>query len=154
MTRHHRHHYLGFAATQWDMFRKEEQPRVKPLLYVYRVLMTGIHLMRTGRIEANLLTLNEEFRLPHIEDLVYRKVHGVEKSTLDVPESDFHRTEYERLVERLEAEAARSALPDAPICVEELHNLLVRVRLAGLQNDPEEKSARPLAKLPSDHDKT
>ena len=72
----------------------------------------------------------------------------------DVPEVDFHRIEYERLVERLEAEAARSAPPDAPICVEELHNLLVRVRLAGLQNDPEEKPARRLAKLPSDHDKT
>jgi len=28
---------------------------VKPLLYVYRVLLTGIHLMRSGQIEANLL---------------------------------------------------------------------------------------------------
>ena len=33
----------------------------KTLLYVYRVLLTGIHLMRTGRIEANLVTLNQEF---------------------------------------------------------------------------------------------
>ena len=33
--------------------------RVKPLLYVYRVLLTGIRLMRTGEIEANLITLNE-----------------------------------------------------------------------------------------------
>ena len=48
ITRHHSHHYLGFAATQWKLFRKEDPPRVKPLLYVYRVLLTGIHLMRTG----------------------------------------------------------------------------------------------------------
>ena len=27
---------------------------MKPLLYVYRVLLTGICLMRTGEIEANL----------------------------------------------------------------------------------------------------
>ena len=38
--------------------------RIKPLLYVYRVLLTGIHLMRTGKVEANLVVLNDEFRLP------------------------------------------------------------------------------------------
>src|SRR4051794_23439368 len=30
VTRHHSHHYLGFAAGQWREFRKD--PRVKPLL--------------------------------------------------------------------------------------------------------------------------
>lgn len=131
VTRHHAHHYLGFAATQWDMFQKEDPPRVKPLLYVYRVLLTGIRLMQTGRIEANLLTLNEEFRLPYIQDLVARKVHGVEKGTLEIPEVDFHRAEYEQLVSRLESEGAQSSLPDAPNCLEELNDLLIRVRLAG-----------------------
>ncbi len=45
-----RHHYLGFAETQWKPFEKEIPPRVKPLLYVYRVLLTGIHLMQTGMV--------------------------------------------------------------------------------------------------------
>ena len=31
VTRHHSHHYLGFAATQWELFRKEDPPRIKPL---------------------------------------------------------------------------------------------------------------------------
>ena len=43
-------HYVGFAANQWRLFEKEQPRRVKPLLYVYRVLLTGIHLMRTGRV--------------------------------------------------------------------------------------------------------
>ena len=47
-----------------EAVREGDPPRVKPLLYVYRVLLTGIHLMRTGEVEANLVTLNEEFRLP------------------------------------------------------------------------------------------
>lgn len=34
VTRHHSHHYLGFAATQWDLFQKNDPPRIKPLLYV------------------------------------------------------------------------------------------------------------------------
>jgi uncharacterized protein len=64
ITRHHAHHYLGFARTQWELFEKEQPRRVKPLLYVYRVLLTGIHLMQTGEIECNLNALNAQFRLP------------------------------------------------------------------------------------------
>ena len=129
VTRHHSHHYLGFAATQWDLFLRENPPRVKPLLYVYRVLLTGIHLMRTSRIEANLITLNEEFSLSCIPDLVARKTASYEKSKLHDPEIGFHRSEYERLVTLLEAEAERSRLPEQATCREALHDLLVRLRL-------------------------
>src|SRR5215213_1800859 len=73
ITRHHSHHYLGFADTQWKLFRKEDPPKVKPLLYVYRVLLTGIHLMRTGEVEANLITLNETAKLSYIPDLIAQK---------------------------------------------------------------------------------
>lgn len=129
VTRHHSHHYLGFAATQWDLFQKEDPPRVKPLLYVYRVLLTGIHLMRTGRIEANLTTLNEEFRLASVPDLIARKVNGAEQGTLAADETGFHADEYRRLTELLETEAARSRLPEEPSCRDALNDLLVRVRL-------------------------
>src|ERR1051325_414440 len=54
ITKHHSHHYFGFAETQWKLFDKERPRRVKPLLYVYRVLLTGLHLMRTGVVNANL----------------------------------------------------------------------------------------------------
>lgn len=129
VTRHHSHHYIGFAATQWNLFQKEDPPRVKPLLYVYRVLLTGIHLMRTGRIEANLVTLNEDFRLPYIGELVSRKIHGAEQSKLETPEVEFHQAEYERLVAQLKAEAAESMLPEEAACQAALNDLLVRVRL-------------------------
>ena len=76
VTRYHSHHYFGFAETQWRLFEKERPRRVKPLLYVYRVLLTGIHLMRTGEVEANLVGLNEEARLSHVADLIARKLAG------------------------------------------------------------------------------
>ena len=38
--------------------------------------VTGIHLMRTGEVEANLSRLNETFRLPYIADLIDRKLAG------------------------------------------------------------------------------
>jgi len=128
-TRHHSHHYLGFAATQWNLFLKDNPPRIKPLLYVYRVLLTGIHLMRTGRIEANLITLNEDFKLPYIGELVSRKIHGAEKSTLETPEFDFHKAEYERLLAQLKLEGQTSRLPVEDTCREALNDLLVRIRL-------------------------
>jgi uncharacterized protein len=66
ITRHHSHHYFGFAETQWQLFDKERPRRVKPLLYVYRVLLTGIHLMRTGEVDANLPGLNGELGARHL----------------------------------------------------------------------------------------
>lgn len=130
LTRHHAHHYLGFAATQWKLFQKEEQPRVKPLLYVYRVLLTGIHLMQTGKVEANLVHLNDKFRLPYLPELIERKVRGCEKEALDNVDLKFHSQEYERLRAKLEQASARSDLPDRPTGETALNDLLIRLRLA------------------------
>jgi predicted nucleotidyltransferase len=132
VTRHHRHHYRGFAETQWALYSKESPRRVKPLLYVYRVLLTGIHLLRTGETQSNLVTLNEEFRLPQVPDLVARKVGGPEKGTLPDQDGPFHEAEYHRLVALLEETAASSSLPETPSARAALHDLLVRVRLRGL----------------------
>jgi predicted nucleotidyltransferase len=131
ITKHHAHHYLGFAATQWKLFEKENPPRVKPLLYVYRVLLTGIHLMRTGVIEANLVKLNEAAKLPYVTELIQRKIAGAEKERLPDGHLDFHRGEYERLRAQLESEHAASSLPESPRGQEVLHDLLVRLRLRG-----------------------
>ena len=130
ITRHHAHHYLGFATTQWNLFRKEERPHVKPLLYVYRVLLTGIHLMRTGQVEANLLTLNEAANLPYIDELVERKLAGPEKGRLDEADVDFHQREYQRLVAELETATGKSSLPERPAGRDALNKLLVRLRVA------------------------
>jgi uncharacterized protein len=131
LTRHHSHHYLGFARTQWRLFEKESPRRVKPLLYVYRGLLTGIHLMRTGEVEANLVRLNDVFRLPQVPDLVARKVAGSEQSVLDDANLSFHEHEYQRLQAELEESARQSSLPEAPAARATLHHLLVRLRLAG-----------------------
>ena len=66
------------------------------------MLLTGIHLMRTGRVEANLVRLNEDARLSHVDDLIARKLAGPEASVLGDGDLDFHRREYERLQGELE----------------------------------------------------
>jgi predicted nucleotidyltransferase len=130
ITRHHAYHYLGFAETQWKLFEKENPPRVKPLLYVYRVLLTGIHLMQTGVVEANLVTLNEAAKLPYLDELIQRKIAGAEKQRLTEADLAFHRSEYDRLRSKLRQAHEVSALPESPRGSAALHDLLVRFRLS------------------------
>jgi predicted nucleotidyltransferase len=128
ITRHHVHHYLGFARNQWDLFRKEQPPRVKPLLYTYRVLLTGIHLMRTGEIQADLVALSREFGRSWIDDLIATKTEGHEAATLDAVDLAFHAGEFERLRDELEEAGRRSSLPDEPTVRDDLNALLLRLR--------------------------
>jgi predicted nucleotidyltransferase len=129
ITRHHSHHYLGFAETEWKLLNKENPKKIKPLLYLYRVLLTGIHLMRTGKVEANLEYLNRVFKLPYIPELISRKLAGAEKSILEDADMAFHDKEYVRLRAELEKASEDSKLPDHPSSKEALNDLLVRVRL-------------------------
>jgi predicted nucleotidyltransferase len=99
------------------------------LLYVYRVLLSGIQLMQTGEIEANLVRLNEQFCLPYLPELIERKLAGPEKSVLEEADVEFHRREFERLTVLLELAMEKSGLPEAPSARADLNDLLVRVRL-------------------------
>jgi uncharacterized protein len=136
ITRHHSHHYFGFAETQWKLFDKERPRRVKPLLYVYRVLLTGIHLMRTGEINANLVELNNDFRLSYLPDLIARKLAGPEQSTLPDADIAAHESEYNRLRDELQKAHDSSQLPEAPDekAQAALNSLLIRLRVANPQS--------------------
>jgi len=129
ITRHHYHHYRGFYATQRKLIGKEEPKRAKPILYAYRVLMTGIHLLRTGEVEANLLRLNEYFGFKFLDELIARKVSGenIAVGGLDWP---FHEIRLAELESRLDQAFQESKLPEdrdrKPV-----NELLVRLRLAG-----------------------
>ena len=87
--------------------------------------------MRTGEVQANLVTLNEEFRLPFISDLIARKLAGPEQSTLENADIAFHESEYQRLRAELQSAHEASRLPEMPS--EEtraaLNDLLIRIRL-------------------------
>jgi hypothetical protein len=129
LTRHHAHHYLGFARSQWQLCQSQDPPRIKPLLYTFRVLLTGIHLMQTGRVEANLVRLNEHFKLTYLPDLIRRKVEGVEKEVLPEMDWSFYEGEYGRLTHQLEQASEHSHLPEQPTARPILNNLLLRLRL-------------------------
>jgi hypothetical protein len=111
---------------------KEEQPRVKPLLYAFRVLLTGIHLMRSGNVEANLLNLTDIYPIPFLTELIDLKLLGAEKQPLRPDIIGKAEREFATLRERLTLEREQTLLPDAPAARGALNDLLVRVRLASV----------------------
>ncbi len=85
--------------------------------------------MQTGEIEANLVKLNEVFDISYIPDLIGRKITGKEKAILEEADLDFYRTEYERLVLKLEDAMGKTALPENESAKAELNDLLIRLRI-------------------------
>lgn len=131
VTRYYAYHYLGFANSQIKLYHKESPQRVKPLLYIYRVILTGIYLLSTGRLEPNLVHLNEEYKFSYIPDLIARKQASTEQALLEGADLEFHETEIARLLARLEGSLETSVLPkDAdPQAQDALNDLLIRLRL-------------------------
>lgn len=124
-TSNHAHHYLGFARSQWQLF--ERTGELKPLLYTFRVLLTGINLMRTGVVQADLREL-----LPggpsYLPELMAAKAEA-EHAPLDGPADEQLATDVARLQAVLDEAEAVSGLPDRPSAEPGLHDLVVRTRL-------------------------
>ncbi|MEO3975451.1 nucleotidyltransferase domain-containing protein [Streptomyces sp. CAU 1734] len=127
VTFHHAHHYRGFAGTQWRLF--ERTGELKPLLYTFRALLTGVHLMRTGRIEAHLPTLIEECGAPgYLPGLIAAKADA-EHGRADGTDPAAVRADVEALHALLEEEREKSALPGEPGGLGALKDFAVRIRL-------------------------
>ncbi|MFN0012624.1 MAG: DNA polymerase beta superfamily protein [Phycisphaerales bacterium] len=132
ITRKVHYHFFHFAQSQWKLVAGKDQPTVKGLLYTYRVLLAGMHVLRTGHVESNLRVLNETSRLGYIDDLIARKLAGDERQLLSPGELDKHRAEFDRLCAQLEVARDASTLPEEPTTADDLERLLVRLRLGTL----------------------
>jgi predicted nucleotidyltransferase len=126
VTRLHAHHYLGFARNQWRLFEKSGE--LKPLLYTFRVLLTGIHLMGTGELVADLTTLTGgPTYLPELIEAKRTAEHGTLPA--GAPDVEQLGADVVALTLRLEEERDRSTLPEEPDAHDALHDLVVRSRL-------------------------
>jgi predicted nucleotidyltransferase len=137
VTRHHAHHYLGFAAGQWRLF--ESSGELKPALYTLRVLLTGLHLMRTGEVRADLRQLcaagGPGVRLGYVPDLIAAKraaEHGRYADHPGLPDPDRLAADVAALRAELAVARDASALPERAPAADRVHELLVAVRLGEL----------------------
>lgn len=89
--------------------------------------LTGIHLLRTGEIVADLAVLAPRYGLTQLLDLIAAKGAEHIAVPLDVEEHD--RT-FTRLQQELEDAYNASTLPDAPTNYAALDDFVLRVRAA------------------------
>ncbi|MCI0461319.1 MAG: nucleotidyltransferase domain-containing protein [Gemmataceae bacterium] len=126
ITRHHYYHYRGFLAAQRKLLDKQQPKLVKTVLYSYRVLLTGIHLLRTGEVEAHLPRLAEEYQRPFLLEWIARKrqEHG------SAPDLDwaFHDNQLRELEALLDRTFQESSLPEERDR-QAVHRFLVDCRL-------------------------
>lgn len=134
LTRHLHHHYRGFFENQMALFEKEAEKRAKTLLYAYRVLLTGIHVQRSGEIEANLPRLLEIDPQPGVADLMAAKVK--EKAGVGAADLEFHLRALAGLKQLLHESFERTTLPEEPRRAADLDGFLVRLRLRQGINPP------------------
>lgn len=106
-------HYRGFFG---GVCREHARaPKVKSMLYAYRVALTGVHLLATGELVLDLPQLADHYGYPEIHALVARKRAGAEKGALDPEEDARYRARWTELEASLDAARERSSLPpDVP----------------------------------------
>jgi predicted nucleotidyltransferase len=119
-------HYRGFFFSLQKLISREETKKVKRILYLYRVLMTGIHVLRTGELEANILKLNDHFGFETVPELIALK--QLEWSALPEEKLSACWKEIEKLEAELTSAHDATALPENPEGLEELSDWLVELR--------------------------
>jgi len=120
-------HYRGFLLNQRKLVEKAEAT-VKETLYGYRVALTGLHLLKTGELNANLPSLLESYPEDEVAELIAEKQSTREHAPLPEVRKHRHLQRLEQLQALLEEAHNNSALPHSGGAFEELNEFVVRVR--------------------------
>ena len=126
-------HYAGYFRGMCREHEKEAEPRAKSLLYSYRVALTGIHLLRTGELEANLRVLAPRYGHDDALELIEHKTSTAEKVALDPAMDAHHRGRWPRLEREIEEARDESELPERAPNRERCEQWLVELRVRELE---------------------
>lgn len=127
------HHYRSAMQSIYRAYQREEPRRVKPLLVLYRLAMTAIHVLRDGDVETNLPRLGEMFDFPNVTELIERKRADEAAAVADDASC---LADIERLGVILDETYAASTLPDMPSNRAAIDAFLYRQRWEGLAERP------------------
>lgn len=137
VTKRLRIYYRGYATSQRK--RAAENRGGKALVYTFRECFSGIWLMRTGEIEYNFRDLWRKIEEAGIytSELLPKIFERKKWQVIATDEMEEFNAEWEQLCEILDAEAAKSSLPDDYKDYDELNRFLLAVRRYGACNLPE-----------------
>jgi predicted nucleotidyltransferase len=121
-------HYSGFAMQMYKLASQEGWTNIKRNLYLLRVLMSGITLLETGKIEVRIQELNKRFGVPFIDELVEAKRED-EPARIEIR----IKPEVDKLFTRLETAYKESKLPDNVQKPEKFNDWLIKLRMKNLR---------------------
>ncbi len=130
LSRRFANHYKGYFKGRRAEHRKAAVPTAKTMLYSYRVALTGIHLMRTGALEADINVTAPAYGFSEVLPLVGFKRESGEKAALPGDLDAALRTRWDDLEAMLIESTAQSALPAEPPNRDEISSWLESERLA------------------------
>lgn len=107
-------HYAGFFRQVCTQHEKDGDRRVKPLLYAYRVALTGVHFLLTGDIVGDVTILAPLYGFPEMSPLVELYQATSEKKTVSPDDDAHHRAVWNRLEAKLTWAHEHSVLPEQP----------------------------------------
>jgi len=125
-------HYRGYFVGMQREHKQSEAPTAKKLLYSFRVALTGIHLLQTGELDADLNTLAFKYGFDDIPTLIKRKTDGDEKAILTPEEDGLYRRHWPLLEQQLIEALSSSSLPEEPQNMAECEAWLVGMRKKAL----------------------
>lgn len=107
-------YYAPKSQELLEAYEMQKNKEVLPLLRLYRMLLTGIHLFETGKLVVNFPQLLEEKgKTSNVQPLL-SIVEEDKSAPLSEKESDFHIEEVKKLSNTLEETFNKSHMPAVP----------------------------------------
>lgn len=128
------YHYRGYFQGMCREHIRSEPPRAKSLLYSYRAALTGVHLLQTGEMMADLTQLAPCYGFAVILDLIRFKRERGETSALDAAGCELWCSRWPELEALLEKAFQHSPLPDESPNRSAIDAWLVSRRVAALRS--------------------
>lgn len=116
-------HYRSFFHSQLKFFQNQRDKHSRHLLYLFRVGLTGIHLLETGQVVADLPTLAGYHERVAVMELMREIAHQTEVRSLRP-----YQRELESLSLRLEQMPNRARLPEQVAGRQAADDWLARMR--------------------------
>ncbi len=126
------YHYAGFFQNKCAEFAKSDLCLIKPLLYIYRVALTGIHLLKTGEVVGDVRKLAPKYGFDEVAELTGIYSATSEKKSLDKATASRFVARWPELEKALCDALRTSCLPEVPGNHDACSDLLVAIRLRNL----------------------
>ncbi|MCA9719233.1 MAG: nucleotidyltransferase domain-containing protein [Myxococcales bacterium] len=133
-----RHYQGSFRGAQREHGRAPK-PMARTLLNVYRIALTGIHLLKSGKLIADLNILAKLYNLPEASELIEFKRENGERSTVPPKLNALHKENWAQLGKDLGLAYEASMLPDQAENEDACAQWLIELRLMAFEKAEQEE---------------